>query len=1663
MDAQNATAAASMKPIASSISDSLSSRNVSESDRAKVASSTLAKASGSSRLPTAHSKDARLSLSRPPPLPASATPSQLQSSKELPSKEAPKSPATITAASSSFRGDASSTASREKQDEEGGGTDGNSEAETIVLSKDGSPAKPRNRKVIKHEDKRNGDCGSSISAHDDQSVPTRKHNSDRKENPSVKVEKALPTTTIGDEKGASTEGGLAPSSSLLQKKKCLQEKQLQSGHHQLLPGAKRASSSLSSAPASPPHSRQPSTNPHSESDSDRRAAKSPMLLLPPSKDKLRPTEKLIPNKRKAPKAESEDEAENRKARRQRLNGASEGDSTPHTGKVMKSQLHHGGHNGNTKPPTPRPQREPSRNRSISPQRRVHHRSLSTQLPSQSNGLSSKKKRPTPLQSTDYHSDESSASAGPHIRSSKPRSLTTPATADSTMSPAKIGPHKKHLDAHGQTFLARACARGEYDLAKQRLAERPEDLNVADFAGNTPLQIAALNGYGDIVKLLIDAGCNLDCVNHDKDTPLLDAVDNGHLEVVKLLLDAGVSPRKANVHGEEPLDRVSDDIENSTEIRAALVSARKREGERRHTSEENRHEHDEPRLSHGPDSPRRSPAPSSSLHSVAISRRAGTARATKTSNHLLYMPMDDKTLRLAAGRGDEETVTRILQVREAFDDPESMVAAARGGHDIVMQLLLALGRANPDPEPIASVPAEHATPMLAAIGQENLKVVNLLLEQNSFDPTRRFHGSAYYEIARQRAGPNWKEEEDLLKAAYDNFKKGHVGKDGKLRSPVRKDVEPRRVVRLDPSEELSRAHKRKLSSPSQDRGKKVSAKSTISATSTSPQEERPLPKRSEHSGSQADGRSSPKRSGAGSVPTGKHRRDDRSSAVPGPDRDTPTLHLKHVKSKKTDQEVVAISSEGETVKPRRKLISGRELKDEKEKQRRASLASTNTAPSKESTSPRESRSEDNAADKARAEKHRDRDRDRARQLKSEESRESLSGTDGGLAKRYRMSETPSSDKDAVEGPIKKRKLDGDGASISGKERKVSKVNGPSDDAIIRSIPSSSSRDTPKSVSKRRDDDDRKGLPSLLKTKKRDSSSDRGRKSSTKLLANEKSIHVKSEDTDIEMTDAGSEVRASGGSDAVRTNSEIRVLQRARDDERKAAQAEIQVAEVSRKKEEEAKRLRQEEEGKRKREEDDRRKREDERCKREEESKRKEEEVRKKREEEERNERERKRVEDEERKRKEEERKRKEEVERKRREDEEKRKRAEEERLRQEQVAKEAAEEARRKREDDERKERERQERDRKERERVRAEREAEEVHRRQVEEEERVRISKLPALLQWLCQSTNCRSSTTAHKFRMMQGVRYDCINPSATGAAIGREQWLLNTQAALILGDKDLSLAKYPSWQHAPVSIIAKRIIWRLETDRYALTEPDLYDLGKQLPDYYEGSDPDTMSYQVVERLRGEAWEKFSATDMFFVKASDVMSIVPNFPHLRDVRLVMAYRELPEDEAQLSTFKVTQKWKNDPDGDRFYGFAPRNKYYINGQMVKEERPGFSAVSKTPFPEVRVPRRRGIVAVSVDDPDYRRLCKEQGIEPVAMASDAQSPVHTTGVALSPKSVAAKTNGKTAHSQDGLNGDTVDLMQTSPLSTAQKTPRQVNGINGTNGTNGTNGINGINGHS
>ncbi|KAL7621314.1 hypothetical protein AAE478_008634 [Parahypoxylon ruwenzoriense] len=105
--------------------------------------------------------------------------------------------------------------------------------------------------------------------------------------------------------------------------------------------------------------------------------------------------------------------------------------------------------------------------------------------------------------------------------------------------------------------------------------------------------------------------------------------------------------------------------------------------------------------------------------------------------------------------------------------EAAVTAAKNGNNQLMGILISSSLVDPDPHPIPARDIMFSTPMLAAIGRQNIKVVELLLKQELFNPTRRFWGLAYSEIARDRQGPVWREEVRILKQAHDDYANRHL--------------------------------------------------------------------------------------------------------------------------------------------------------------------------------------------------------------------------------------------------------------------------------------------------------------------------------------------------------------------------------------------------------------------------------------------------------------------------------------------------------------------------------------------------------------------------------------------------------------------------------------------------------------------------------------------------------------------------------------------------------------------------------------------------------------------------------------------------------------------------------------------------------------------------
>ena len=554
-------------------------------------------------------------------------------------------------------------------------------------------------------------------------------------------------------------------------------------------------------------------------------------------------------------------------------------------------------------------------------------------------------------SDEVHSDSYSASDSSH-HPAHPGTLTP---GDPTaVSPVKMAPHKKQRDQIGRTFLARACAAGEVENVRSRLVERPGDIDLADNAGNTPLQIASLEGSAEIVRVLIDHGADIECKNNEKDTPLIDAVENGHLEVVRLLLSAGANPRQGNLNGEEPMELLDSDNENYEAIRSALISANK--SWLRRQSEDHYH-HIGPSATReagsttsrgaSATSPRHSPPVTNprSPPATGIAPRRKTVRSEATRNDLLWMKPTAENLRDRAGKGDMPGVATILNVLPRADS-ESLIAAARGGHDEVIQLLLGIGGADADSKPIETYKPGFNTPMLAAIGRGNEKVIQLLLDQPKFDATRKDHrGYTYYEIAKERQGLNWETEYDILRQAYDKATKSDKPKSGQSLPKVSENkranfdtvVESKERNGSHPLSAQASAPKKQVSSPPQ---------RNVDAGSTKGSHERRNSERDLFERTIAKGHRSSHEPAVARYPQSRDADSmERSRAIlDKSSKPTNNSTKEDRKPSRRHSDAVAVVSEGEATKPRRKLVSGKVMKGDLGKQRRASNISTRSGSS-----------------------------------------------------------------------------------------------------------------------------------------------------------------------------------------------------------------------------------------------------------------------------------------------------------------------------------------------------------------------------------------------------------------------------------------------------------------------------------------------------------------------------------------------------------------------------------------------------------------------------------------------------------------------------------------------------------------------------------------------
>ena len=91
----------------------------------------------------------------------------------------------------------------------------------------------------------------------------------------------------------------------------------------------------------------------------------------------------------------------------------------------------------------------------------------------------------------------------------------------------------------------------------------------DADGSTPILYAAGNGHGDVVRLLMKLGADINKADNDGETPLHGAALNGHGDVIQMLVAGGADVNKATKYGSTPLDVASGECKRILQAASCL--------------------------------------------------------------------------------------------------------------------------------------------------------------------------------------------------------------------------------------------------------------------------------------------------------------------------------------------------------------------------------------------------------------------------------------------------------------------------------------------------------------------------------------------------------------------------------------------------------------------------------------------------------------------------------------------------------------------------------------------------------------------------------------------------------------------------------------------------------------------------------------------------------------------------------------------------------------------------------------------------------------------------------------------------------------------------------------------------------------------------------------
>nr|XP_037875505.1 LOW QUALITY PROTEIN: ankyrin repeat domain-containing protein 50 [Bombyx mori] len=222
-------------------------------------------------------------------------------------------------------------------------------------------------------------------------------------------------------------------------------------------------------------------------------------------------------------------------------------------------------------------------------------------------------------------------------------------------------------------------------------------------GWSPLRAAAWAGHTEVVDVLLEYGCDVDCVDADNRTALRAAAWSGHEAVVSRLLAAGAAPDRADAEGRTAL--IAAAYMGHAEIVRALLDAGARVD---HADEDGR--------------------TALAVASLCAGGAACAALLLERGADVTAHDRDHATpLLVAAFEGHTEICELLLEAEadiEACDGAgrTALWAAASAGHADTVRLLLFWGAC------VDGMDAEGRTVLCTAAAQGNVEVVRQLLDR-----------------------------------------------------------------------------------------------------------------------------------------------------------------------------------------------------------------------------------------------------------------------------------------------------------------------------------------------------------------------------------------------------------------------------------------------------------------------------------------------------------------------------------------------------------------------------------------------------------------------------------------------------------------------------------------------------------------------------------------------------------------------------------------------------------------------------------------------------------------------------------------------------------------------------------------------------------------------